>query len=156
VLNSYFFRCFFWSSFTVSQRGSEQKKGLNNAVDSIETPNINSVDDTVMDIEEIRDSISTANSAKGQVAQPRNLEEGLVVQEVLADPEIGKPLDLNNDPLFHKDDGFIKMSYSHKLPDETSITVHYQYNKDTGKVYDIKFDSPEPNPIQPGISIKEN
>ncbi len=62
--------------------------------------------------------------------------------------------DMNNDPRFPTSAGFQKMEAVHKLPDGSSITIHYQYNSTTGKAYDMKITTPQPNPLQPGVSIE--
>jgi filamentous hemagglutinin len=61
---------------------------------------------------------------------------------------------LNTDARFPVADGWIKMGMTHTLPDGKSISIHYQYNANTGKAYDVKLDSDIPSPIQPGVTIK--
>lgn len=50
---------------------------------------------------------------------------------------------MNNDPRFPAEVGFQKMQVTHKLSDGSSITIHYQYNSNTGKAYDIKITTPQ-------------
>ncbi|MCS3407627.1 hypothetical protein [Serratia sp. AKBS12] len=69
-------------------------------------------------------------------------------------PEKGMELKLNKDPKFSATAGFQKMQALHELPDGNNIVIHYQYDKYTGKAYDMKFDSPKHNDLQPGPSIK--
>ncbi|OSN03566.1 hemolysin [Lonsdalea iberica] len=47
------------------------------------------------------------------------------------------------------------MEVSHKLPDGSSISIHYQYNANTGKAYDMKITTPQRNPLQSGPSLKD-
>ena len=47
------------------------------------------------------------------------------------------------DPRFPTDAGFQKMQVTHKLSNGSSITIHYQYNSNTGKAYDIKITTPQ-------------
>lgn len=47
------------------------------------------------------------------------------------------------------------MEVSHKLPDNTNITIHYQYNSYTKKAYDIKIVTPKRSDLQPGPSFKD-
>lgn len=35
------------------------------------------------------------------------------------------------------------MEAKHRLPDGQTITIHYQYNSNTGKVYDMKITTPQ-------------
>lgn len=103
--------------------------------------------------------ISTANPNKGQSATPRDLNEQLFVENVKANPSGGRELrGLNNDPRFPKSAGFQKMESTHRLSTGESISVHYQYNSNTGKAYDIKVTSPPrkiPNAQEPIDSIKD-
>ena len=49
------------------------------------------------------------------------------------------------------------MEAKHKLPDGSGISIHYQYNSNTGKAYDMKITSPQriPPVLQPGKTIKD-
>lgn len=71
-------------------------------------------------------------------------------------PQTGTPLPLGGDPRFPKEAGFQKMQANHSLPDGSNITIHYQYNKNTGKAYDMKIVTPQRvHPaLQPGATIK--
>ncbi|ENZ5482115.1 hypothetical protein P805_01265 [Serratia marcescens BIDMC 44] len=98
------------------------------------------------------EGISTAKAH--QATAPRDLNEQVLWNLVKQNPEKGIGLDLNKDPKFSTDAGFKKMQVVHTLPDGNNIVIHYQYNKYTGKTYDMKFDSPKRNDLQPGPSIK--
>ena len=89
------------------------------------------------------EGISTAKAH--QATAPRDLNEQVLWNLVKQNPEKGFVLDLNKDQNFSTAAGFQKMQISHELPDGNSITIHYQYNKYTGKAYDMKFDSPKRN-----------
>lgn len=102
------------------------------------------------------DNISTAGP--GQSAIPRDLNEQTLFNGVRSNPSSGRPLPgLNNDPRFQGSDGFQKMEMTHRLPDGTNVTVHYQYNSNTGLPYDIKVVTPQrvPPVLQPGPSVRE-
>ena len=119
-------------------------KALDESVDeSLGDVKINPLDGTETSIEEVRSTVSTAKSYQSK--EPRTLEEQLTIKEVEANPEIGRKIGgeekrFNNDPLFHRDDGFQKMSYIHEGANGENIEVHYQYHEETGKVYDIKIE----------------
>ncbi|WBL74113.1 DUF637 domain-containing protein [Serratia liquefaciens] len=98
------------------------------------------------------EGISTAKAH--QATAPRDLNEQVLWNLVKQNPEKGMELKLNKDPKFSTTAGFQKMQAAHKLPDDKHIVIHYQYNKYTGKAYDMKFDSPKRNDLQPGPSIK--
>ena len=76
---------------------------------------------------------------------------------MIENPKGGDPLPLGSDPRFSRDTGFQKMQANHQLPDGSNITIHYQYNSNTGKAYDIKIVTLQQTPpvLQPGPSIKE-
>ncbi|MBK5144464.1 hemagglutinin repeat-containing protein [Budviciaceae bacterium BWR-B9] len=97
-------------------------------------------------------------TAKGiQNPFPRDLNEKIVWNQVRANPVQGeKLLGLNSDPRFPTSAGFQKMEVSHKLPDGSSLTIHYQYNSYTGKAYDMKMVNPQRNSLQSGPSLKDN
>lgn len=102
------------------------------------------------------DTISTAGPS--QSAIPRDLNEQALFNGVRSSPSSGRPLPgLNNDPRFQASDGFQKMEMTHRLPDGKNVTVHYQYNLNTGLPYDIKVVTPQrvPSVLQPGPSITE-
>ncbi|WP_433915348.1 VENN motif pre-toxin domain-containing protein [Serratia symbiotica] len=108
------------------------------------------------------EKISTAKPGK-QFTQPRDLNEQVLWKQVESNPASGtkfsdKGLNLNTDPRFPKSAGFEKMTVVHKLPDDTPIEIHYQYNSITGKAYDMKIVTPErttANPSDVINSIKE-
>ena len=101
------------------------------------------------------ESISTAKPGQ-QATKPRNFNEQVLWNQVLRDPGKGGVLrGMNNDKRFPESAGFQKMEAKHKLPDGEGISIHYQYNRITGKAYDIKITSPQRNTLQPGPSIKE-
>ncbi len=85
---------------------------------------------------------------------PRDLNEQALWNRVLDNPAAGRGLQgLSGDQRFAQSAGFIKMEASHKLPDGSSISVHYQYNSITGKAYDMKIVTPQPSVLQPGPSF---
>ena len=84
--------------------------------------------------------ISTADPLKGQYALPKNLNEQIFYESVKANPLQGQALKgMNNDPNFSEALGYQKMQATYKLSNGGKITIHYQYNKNIGKVYDMKF-----------------
>lgn len=99
------------------------------------------------------ESISTAKPGK-QSAIPRDLNEQTFWKQVESNPSQGGKLDgLNNDPRFPVEAGFQKMESTHRLPDGSTISIHYQYNSNTGKAYDMKITTPQRSPLQPGPSF---
>jgi hypothetical protein len=89
-----------------------------------------------------------------QSTAPRDLNEQALWNRVLADPSAGRPLSqLSGDQRFAQSAGFTKMEASHRLPDGSSVSIHYQYNSITGKAYDIKIVTPQPSILQPGPSF---
>ncbi|MEC3930867.1 hemagglutinin repeat-containing protein [Citrobacter farmeri] len=101
------------------------------------------------------EKISTAKPGL-QSAAPRDLNEQLFWKQVESNPSQGGKLPgMNNDPRFPTSAGFQKMEATHYLPDGSSISVHYQYNVNTGKAYDMKIVTPQRNPLQPGPSLTD-
>ncbi len=101
------------------------------------------------------EKISTAKPGK-QFTAPRDLNEQIFWKQTQSNPKSGNKLDgMNNDPRFPKSAGFQKMEATHKLPDGSAISIHYQYNSNTGKAYDMKIITPQRNSLQPGASITE-
>ncbi|MBK4717167.1 hypothetical protein JJB97_18045 [Enterobacterales bacterium BIT-L3] len=89
------------------------------------------------------EKISTAKPGQ-QFTQPRDLNEQLLWSQVSENPASGQPLrNMNNDPRFPVSAGFQKMQVTQKTTDGQSITIHYQYNSNTGKAYDIKITTPQ-------------
>lgn len=89
------------------------------------------------------EKISTAKPGKQFIA-PRDLNEQLLWNQVKENPASGKILPgMNNDPRFPSSAGFQKMQVTQKNSEGKSITIHYQYNSNTGKAYDIKIDTPQ-------------
>uniref|UniRef100_UPI002588ECF4 hypothetical protein n=1 Tax=uncultured Acinetobacter sp. TaxID=165433 RepID=UPI002588ECF4 len=89
------------------------------------------------------ENISTANNpkniAKGQVNQPRNVQEQIVWDDVMKNPASGRELrNLNGDSRFPQDAGFVKMERIVRTVEGKNITIHYQYNYVTKKTYDMK------------------
>jgi len=99
------------------------------------------------------EKISTAKP--DQVTAPRDLNEQVLWNRVREDPAAGKPLPLADDPHFPTSEGFTKMQATHRLPDGSSITIHYQYNSVSGKAYDMKIITPQRPSVQPGPSVVE-
>jgi RHS repeat-associated protein len=77
---------------------------------------------------------STVNPEKG-THNPSNLREQLAIDEARANPGAGEPITFkNDDPRWPKEEGWTKMWQNHN-----DIEVHYQYNKRTGQVDDLKI-----------------
>ena len=97
----------------------------------------------------------TITTAKGiQNPYPRDLNEKVLWNGVKNNPSNGQPLKgMNNDPRFPASAGFQKMQVSQKLSDGSSITIHYQYNSNTGKAYDMKITTPQREPSNPSNVI---
>ncbi len=97
----------------------------------------------------------TITTAKGiQNPYPRDLNEKVLWNGVKANPSNGQPLKgMNNDPRFPASAGFQKMQVSQKLSDGSSITIHYQYNSNTGKAYDMKITTPQREQSNPSNFI---
>ncbi|WP_249544943.1 VENN motif pre-toxin domain-containing protein, partial [Escherichia coli] len=101
------------------------------------------------------EKISTAKPGL-QSAAPRDLNEQMFWKQVESNPSQGGKLPgMNNAPRFPISAGFQKMEATHYLPDGSSISVHYQYNVNTGKAYDMKIVTPQRNPLQPGPSLTD-
>ncbi|WP_413742159.1 hemagglutinin repeat-containing protein [Sodalis sp. RH15] len=101
------------------------------------------------------EKISTAKPGQ-QFTQPRDLNEQTFWKQIESNPLSGIELKgLNKDPRFPASAGFQKMEATHKLPDGSPMSIHYQYNSATGKTYDMKITTPRPNPSQPGPSLKD-
>uniref|UniRef100_UPI00235237AC hypothetical protein n=1 Tax=Pseudoalteromonas sp. TaxID=53249 RepID=UPI00235237AC len=83
---------------------------------------------------------------KHQSTVPRDYFEELVIQQVKANPSIGEPLLLSGDARFPVSHGWQKTEYVHRLPDNQNITIHYQYNVNDNKAYDVKVTSPKTTP----------
>ncbi|MDJ0023004.1 hypothetical protein [Pantoea eucrina] len=89
------------------------------------------------------EKISTAKPGK-QFTAPRDLNEQLLWNQVKENPKSGQVLPgMNNDPRFLSSAGFQKMQVTQKNSEGKSITIHYQYNSNTGKAYDVKIDTPQ-------------
>ncbi|MCC8381573.1 hemagglutinin repeat-containing protein [Xenorhabdus sp. PB30.3] len=105
------------------------------------------------------ENISTAKPGQ-QVAVPRDLNEQTLWKQVESNPlEGSKLLGMNKDPRFPTAAGFQKMEAKHRLPDGQTITIHYQYNSNTGKAYDMKITTPQriqQDPKKVIDSIKDN
>ncbi len=98
------------------------------------------------------ENLSTAKPFQSTV--PRDLNEQALWNRVLADPSAGRPLPhLSGDQRFAQSAGFTKMEASHRLPDGSSVSIHYQYKSVTGKAYDIKIVTLQPSVLQPGPSF---
>ncbi|WP_123805048.1 hypothetical protein [Neisseria weixii] len=84
------------------------------------------------------DRFSTANSR--QSAVPRNIQEQIFEKSVRENPLQGTVLvGMNNDSRFPTSAGFQKMEAKMTLTTGEKISIHYQYNRKNGKVYDLKF-----------------
>lgn len=83
-------------------------------------------------------------SISGQATSPRDLDEKLVWDEVVANPKAGKHIySADGDPRFKQADGWKKMTKIHTRPDGSNIEIHYQYHVNMDKAYDIKITSPQ-------------
>ncbi|MDF7680572.1 VENN motif pre-toxin domain-containing protein [Enterobacteriaceae bacterium ESL0689] len=104
------------------------------------------------------EKISTAKPGQ-QFTAPRDLNEQLLWNQVKDNPAAGQPLrGMNNDPRFPTSAGFQKMQVVQKNSKGESITIHYQYNVNTGKAYDVKITTPQrvnSNPAEVINSIKD-
>jgi len=104
------------------------------------------------------EKISTAKPGQ-QFTAPRDLNEQLLWNQVKENPAAGQPLrGMNNDPRFPTSAGFQKMQVVQKNSKGESITIHYQYNVNTGKAYDVKITTPQranPNPAEVINTIKD-
>ena len=72
---------------------------------------------------------------------PNNLEEQMAMHQVRSDPLGGAtelPIKLN-DARWKSSDGWVKMQSVVKTADGNKITIHYVYNKVTGRFDDFKF-----------------
>ena len=99
------------------------------------------------------ENITTARGIQNPF--PRDLNEKVLWNVVKANPSAGEVLQgMNKDPRFPTSAGFQKMQVTHELPDGSNITIHYQYNSNTGKAYDMKIVTPQANPLQPRPSLK--
>jgi len=96
------------------------------------------------------ENISTANP--GQATSPRDLNEQILWNQIIDDPAAGEILPLSSDSRFA---GWNKMQVSQTLPDGENITIHYQYDPNSGQVADMKIVTPQrvPPVLQPGPSI---
>jgi len=100
------------------------------------------------------EKISTAKPGK-QFTAPRDLNEQLLWNQVKENPTSGKILPgMNNDPRFPSSAGFQKMQVTQKNSEGKSITIHYQYNSNTGKAYDVKIDTPQRVSYNPADMIE--
>ncbi len=89
------------------------------------------------------EKISTAKPGQQFIA-PRDLNEQLLWNQVKENPSAGQPLrGMKHDPRFPSSAGFQKMQVTQKNADGQSITLHYQYNVNTGKAYDVKITTPQ-------------
>ncbi len=76
--------------------------------------------------------------------EPESLEEQLTLKEAQSGQGSEIMQGKINDPSYQ---GWQKMQYVHKLPDGSSITIHYWYNPQTGIMTGFKFTTPPlPNP----------
>jgi hypothetical protein len=103
----------------------------------------------------IKNAESLSSAKPDQSIFPRDFQEQTLWNRVKADPVSGKILDgMNSGSDFPNYAGFQKMQATHLLPNGESITIHYQYNKLTDKIYDMKFTTPQPTPfvLQPGAT----
>ncbi|AQS42345.1 MAG: Filamentous hemagglutinin [Candidatus Tokpelaia hoelldobleri] len=93
----------------------------------------------------IKNAENVSTAKLGQVTAPRNLKEQIVWDNVVKNPEKagGKLRDMNNDLRFPESAGFQKMEAITRLSDGKSIRIHYQYNRYTGKAYDMKITTSE-------------
>jgi len=97
-------------------------------------------DEGLKNAEKISTATNPKNIAKGQVNQPRNIQEQIVWNDVVENPKSGVELrSLNKDQRFPQDAGFVKMSRTVKTKEGKTVEVHYQYNDVTKKVYDMKI-----------------
>lgn len=121
---------------------------------AFKSPNLVGLSQQTQKLIKNAEGISTAKGI--QVTSPRDLNEQVLWNIVRNNPEHGTPLKgLNNDSRFPVEAGFQKMDATHYLPDGSTISIHYQFNSNTGKAYDMKITSPKRSTIQPGPSLNE-
>ncbi|HAV2278862.1 TPA: filamentous hemagglutinin N-terminal domain-containing protein [Serratia marcescens] len=121
---------------------------------AFKSPNLVGLSQQTQKLIKDAEGISTAKGI--QVTSPRDLNEQVLWNIVRNNPEHGTPLKgLNNDSRFPVEAGFQKMDATHYLPDGSTISIHYQFNSNTGKAYDMKITSPKRSTIQPGPSLNE-
>ncbi|TBU69049.1 DUF637 domain-containing protein [Serratia marcescens] len=121
---------------------------------AFKSPNLVGLSQQTQKLIKDAEGISTAKGI--QVTSPRDLNEQVLLNIVRNNPEHGTPLKgLNNDSRFPVEAGFQKMDATHYLPDGSTISIHYQFNSNTGKAYDMKITSPKRSTIQPGPSLNE-
>ncbi|HBK4607411.1 DUF637 domain-containing protein [Serratia nematodiphila] len=121
---------------------------------AFKSPNLVGLSQQMQKLIKDAEGISTAKGI--QVTSPRDLNEQVLWNIVRNNPEHGTPLKgLNNDSRFPVEAGFQKMDATHYLPDGSTISIHYQFNSNTGKAYDMKITSPKRSTIQPGPSLNE-
>ncbi|MDI2113972.1 hypothetical protein QJV33_11890, partial [Commensalibacter sp. TBRC 10068] len=108
-------------------------------------------------IENAENAPSSANPKKGQVDHPRDLQEQIFWDEVKNNPENPPEAEalpnMNRDPNFLSENGFQKMQANYKGANGEVVTIHYQFNRFTGKAYDMKITSPQ-NRWNPSTTIK--
>lgn len=147
----------FGGSLKVKVPGANPGKGASNPSGNTKTPNTSSgnvgkeksrnnlpplTEEQKKQFIKNAETISTAKP--GQVTVPRDLNEQVFWRKVSENPLQGKKLEnMNNDPRFPTSAGFEKMEAKHKLPDGKTISIHYQYNAETGKAYDMKIVTPQ-------------
>ncbi|MBH3277233.1 DUF637 domain-containing protein [Serratia marcescens] len=121
---------------------------------AFKSPNLVGLSQQTQKLIKDAEGISTAKGI--QVTSPRDLNEQVLWNIVRNNPEHGTPLKgLNNDSRFPVEAGFQKMDATHYLPDGSTISIHYQFNSNTGKAYDMKITSPKRSTIQPGPSLND-
>ncbi|XKM14515.1 hypothetical protein RCS94_04895 [Orbaceae bacterium ac157xtp] len=131
-----------------SQAGSSVSKPTNAGID------LSHLTEEQRKLIENAENISTAKPHQSTV--PRDLNEQIFWKQVQENPANGQILPgMNKDSRFPVDAGFQKMQAIHKLPDGSNIIIHYQYNFNTGKAYDMKIDSLKPKWPQPGVSLTD-
>jgi len=85
---------------------------------------------------------STAKTARGQSATPRNSLEEKLFRDIRNEPARGNKAQaltqLNKDARFPQQDGWLKMQQNIKPADGRSVTGHYQYHFPTNTVTDVK------------------
>ncbi|MCX8752422.1 VENN motif pre-toxin domain-containing protein, partial [Gilliamella sp. B3464] len=109
---------------------------------SVKDKNLNLTNQQMQQIKEA-EKISTAKSGT-QTIIPRDLNEQLFWKQVELNPLVGSELKgMNNDIRFDSSLGFQKMQAVYELSNGQKITIHYQYNSNTGKAYDMKITTPQ-------------
>ncbi|WP_144289642.1 hypothetical protein [Commensalibacter intestini] len=140
--------------------GKEEFKAADKIKDALtgeKTSNGGSSELTAEQQQAIKNAENISTAKDYQSNYPRDLQEQLFWDEVKNNPENSpeaEPLrGKNDDPNFREENGFQKMQANYKGENGEVITIHYQFNRLTGKAYDMKITTPQ-NTWNPSTTIK--